>query len=109
MLQCFSKRTAMLHNDSKQKPIRLLAIPEELLYDINSKLDKLLEKANSRGDSPQLRDWISEKEAQQLLGKKNTALWTLRKEGKLKFTKVGGKTFYDLKSLIHLLDSGVKI
>ena len=79
----------------------------ETLSEINHKLDQLLQlnlKQNSGGSS--LQNWISEKEAQSILGKKVTSLWKLRKEGQIISTKVGHKIFYSMKSIQELLEKG---
>lgn len=48
--------------------------------------------------------WASEKEARELLNLKQTALWKLRKSGTIKFSKIGGHTYYNVQSIMDLLD-----
>jgi len=91
---------------NKVESMLLVLLPVEAFAQINSKLDLILEF--EKKTDPRLQDWIVENEAQKLLGKKNTSLWSLRKSGKIIFSKVGGKTFYKLKSILDLLESGSK-
>jgi hypothetical protein len=56
-----------------------------------------------RSKPQQLNDWISELDAQTLLGLKETSLWALRKKKQLVFSKIGARTFYSLKSIEKLL------
>jgi excisionase family DNA binding protein len=51
-----------------------------------------------------LDGWISEKEAEQLLGIKYGALYKLRMSGELSFSKVGGKVFIQREEIIRLIE-----
>jgi hypothetical protein len=51
-----------------------------------------------------MTDWVSEAEAQALLGLKETSLWSLRKRKQIVFSKIGSKTFYSVKSIEKLLN-----
>lgn len=53
-------------------------------------------------------EWISEKETQHLLGLKATSLWALRKKKSIRYSKIGGKTFYNLPSIEKYLDKNEK-
>jgi hypothetical protein len=48
--------------------------------------------------------WIPEKEMQTRSGLKTTTLWKLRTEGKLISSKIGKRTYYQLSSLLDLLE-----
>jgi len=52
----------------------------------------------------QLSDWLTEAQTQEMLGCKTTKLWQLRSEGKIKFSKIGSKTFYKLSSILNYLE-----
>lgn len=52
-----------------------------------------------------LEEWITEKEAQDVLGKKATSLWSHRKNGELVYTKIGKKTYYSRESVMALLNA----
>lgn len=52
-----------------------------------------------------LEDWLTEEQTKELLGKGTTSLWSLRKTGKLKFSKIGGRIYYSRESIIAHLNS----
>lgn len=80
-----------------------ILIPQKKFDELNEKVDQLLQLYKSSGNSAKLTDWIPEKEAQQLLGLKETSMWSLRKSRKIISSKIGSKTFYSLKSVERLL------
>jgi hypothetical protein len=89
------------------EPVVLMAVPSEMLEQIIQKLDEL--SAVVRGGSSQkLGDWVSEKEAQQLLGRKATWFWQRRKNGELVFTKVGNKIMYSRESILTYLNQNTR-
>jgi hypothetical protein len=95
------------YKSDKSKNAVLNLISKDDLIEINRKLDQLIQLySEEKSGIPGLGDWILEKEARNLLGKKGTSLWKLRKLGKLKYTKVGGKTFYSLQSIRQLIETG---
>jgi hypothetical protein len=80
------------------------------MYDINaipdsSQLEDIQKtlKEMARTTSP-LKGWYNEVQTQKILGLKTTALWSLRKLNQIKSSKIGGKTFYSIDSIIRLLD-----
>jgi hypothetical protein len=79
------------------------------LEEIERKQEEILTllKGNSNQNLEKL-NYVTEKEAIQLIGKRATWFWQMRKSGKLKFTKVGAKVFYSLDELKSLLNSGGK-
>jgi hypothetical protein len=88
---------------SQGEPVVLMAVPSEMLEQIIQKLDEL--SAVVKGGHPEkLGDWISEKEAQKLLGRKATWFWNRRKNGELVFTKVGNKIMYSRESILAFLN-----
>jgi hypothetical protein len=81
-----------------------ILIPQKKFDDLNQKVDLLIEIINkTSGQTVKMNDWIPEKEAQKLLGLKETSMWALRKTRKIAFSKIGAKTFYSLKSIEKLL------
>ena len=48
--------------------------------------------------------WLSQDEVKDLLGLKETSLWKLRSQGKLRFSKFGKKIYYDSASILRLLE-----
>ena len=81
-----------------------ILIPQKKFDELTQKVDLLLELSKDSGKLIKLDDWISELEAQKLLGLKETSMWALRKTKQLAFSKVGAKTFYSLKSIEKLLN-----
>lgn len=80
-----------------------LLIPQKQFEELTQKVDLLIELGRETGKSIKMDDWISELEAQKLLGLKETSLWALRKTKKIVSSKIGAKTFYSLKSIEKLL------
>ena len=79
-------------------------LPQSKLEEFTSEIKALKEILKEIKSKPQrLNDWISEAEAQALLGLKETSLWALRKTKKVVSSKIGAKTFYSLKSIERLL------
>jgi hypothetical protein len=48
--------------------------------------------------------WLSEKEMQSVSGLRTTSLWKLRDEGKIVYSKIGKRVYYQLSSFIELLE-----
>lgn len=79
----------------------------EELSRINSKLDRLnnVVMGLPTTHNTNLGDWLTEEQAQELLGKRTTSLWGLRKTGQVKFSKIGGRIYYDRQSILDHLKS----
>lgn len=78
------------------------------LKNLEEKVDALLRLQQVvQGNTPDLGDFIPEKEIQKMLGKKYGSLYRLRTEGKLSFSKFGNKTFYKRSEIISLLESNL--
>ena len=50
-------------------------------------------------------NYIPESEAKKLLDKKTTWFWQMRTNGKLPFSKVGNKVFYQKSDIVKLLEN----
>ncbi|MBI4947607.1 MAG: helix-turn-helix domain-containing protein [Bacteroidetes bacterium] len=50
-----------------------------------------------------VHDYITEAEAKKLLGRKTTWFWQMRTSGRLPFSKVGNKVFYNRNDIAKLL------
>lgn len=81
-----------------------ILIPQKQFEDLTKKVDMLVELSKDAGKVIKMNDWITEAEAQKLLGLKETSMWALRKKKQIVYSKVGAKTFYSLKSIEKLLD-----
>lgn len=79
------------------------------LVRIEDKLDRLLSMGITK---PQLiggglGHFISEKEVQVMLGLKYGALYKLRENGVLSFSKLSGKVFYDKREILQLIEKNM--
>jgi hypothetical protein len=91
-------------NDLQQEALML--VPQSFLDGISEKQSQILELLNKDNSSQNpIGDYISEAEAQKLLGRKTTWFWNMRTTGKLAYTKVGNKIFYSKEDIIKLLDT----
>ncbi len=81
-----------------------IMVPGEVLQEILSGIRQLLESSKVN-HSEGLEGYVSEKEAQDLLGRKATWFWSMRTKGLLSFAKVGNKVFYKVEDLEAFLDS----
>lgn len=73
------------------------------IFDEIAELKQIVLQRQEPKDS-KLGDWISQKEAQELLGKKYTSLFKLRKDGSLISTKTR-PIFYSLESIQRYLNN----
>ncbi len=98
-----------MHNN-KLKPNNeqsFVIIPNETLESIERNQIEILNllKGKNLNGSEQL-NYVDEKKAIQIIGKKATWFWQMRKSGVLKYTKVGAKVFYSLDELKKLVNEG---
>ena len=80
----------------------LVLIAQTALNEFNSKLDSILNQLEKKQELQ--KEWLSANEAMQILGIKQTTLWSYRKEGKLTFTKVNKKVYFLKRDILKLLD-----
>jgi len=89
------------HQNSVEE-IKLTVVPETFLDTLLTTQNKILESVN-KSKHPILNGYIPEKIAIELINKKTTWFWKMRKSGKLKYNKIGQTIYYlveDLKSLL---------
>lgn len=88
-------------NRKKNEPITVEYLEnfrKELISEIKQLLDERL------GNQEPTTEWLSKKEAMNLMKiKSSTTLETLRKNGTLPYTKLGGKFLYNRESIQKLL------
>jgi hypothetical protein len=84
----------------------LVLVPQSYLDSLleNSKEILNLLKGKNNLSSQSIGDYITEEEAQQMLGRKTTWFWDMRTKGKLAFSKVGNKIYYSIKDIENLLN-----
>ncbi len=79
-------------------------LPKSLLDEIMQTLiDLRNQKSILPNSKPILSEFISEKEAMSLVGRKTTWFYNMRKDGKLNFNKIGSKVFYPVVEIQKLL------
>ena len=89
-------------NQKKNEEVRISISEYEGILGELAELKKLVQ--NKQPIHPVAEKWLTELQTQNILGKKTTSLWALRRKGKLKFSKIGGKIFYCAKSIERLLE-----
>ncbi len=86
-------------------------ISETEFNKLNEKLDLIIQNLSPQSPMPNGADlgkWITEKQAQDITGKKASTLWKMRTKGLLAFTKFNNKVFYDKDSIMNLMDANRK-
>jgi hypothetical protein len=48
--------------------------------------------------------WLNKNETSELLGLKTTSLWKLRQEGKVKWSKLGRNIYFNIDSILQLIE-----
>ena len=101
------KNISSHHNDTNGV---LVLVPQSYLDSLleNSKEILILLKGKTNLSSQSIGDYITEEEAQRILGRKTTWLWDKRTKGKLAFSKVGNKIYYSIKDIESLLNANKK-
>jgi hypothetical protein len=88
-------------NDQKPSPSQLVTIKDleefrtKMLMDIKMMLEGYLNKTTKR--------WLKSFEVRKMLGISAGTLQTLRNNGKIPFTKMGGLTYYDAAEIDQIL------
>ena len=91
----------LMDNDQKPSPFQLVTIKDleefrtKILMDIKMMLEGHLNKTSKR--------WLKSYEVRKILGISAGTLQTLRNNGKIPFTKIGGLTYYDAAEIDRLL------
>jgi thymidylate synthase len=84
-----------------------LIIPHEIIESIEKNQTEILNLLKSKfNQGSESLDFIDEKRAIELIGKKATWFWQMRKSGALNYTKVGAKVYYSLDEIKNLLATG---
>jgi len=96
----------LMDNDQKPSPSQLVTIKDleefrtKMVMDIKMMLEGHLNKTSKR--------WLKSYEVRKMLGISAGTLQTLRNNGKIPFTKIGGLTYYDAAQLDQILASRSK-
>ena len=87
---------------SDKSKISLSLIPEDVINTLLSGQEKILEMLSER-KPPGLNGFLTEKQAIELVNKRTTWFWHMRKSGKLKFKKIGNTIYYSMEDINSLL------
>ena len=96
-----SKLLYLNGNDPKTDSVHLVTTQDleqfrmKLLMDIKMMLEAHLNKASKR--------WLKSNEVKKMLGISSGTLQTLRNNGKIPFTRMGGLTYYDAGEIDRIL------
>ncbi len=95
------KKDNSIQNDSKA----IYLVPQVFLEELLEGQEKILQALSGRTEQKEtIGDYISENDAKEILGRKATWFWNLRKTGKLKYTKVGNKIFYSKNDILIFIE-----
>jgi len=83
----------------------LLVVPRAFMESLLEGQNKILNLLEKLSDKSHVGDYVTEPEAQKILGRKATWFWTMRTRGLLTFAKVGSKVFYSKKDIEKFLES----
>jgi hypothetical protein len=89
-------------SNSDRSKISLGIISEELINDFLIKQDRILDLLSNRKPTL-LNGFVTEKQAIELVKKKATWFWQMRKLGNLNFKKIGNTIYYSTEDLNSLL------
>jgi hypothetical protein len=78
-------------------------VSDEVLDEIKNNQLKILSLFEA-SKKDQLTDYITENQAKELLKKKSTWFWQMRKSGQLKFSKIGKAIYYSKQDIIKLFE-----
>jgi len=101
-----SKLIYLTENDPKSESVHLVTTHDleqfrmKLLMDIKMILKGHLNKASKR--------WIKSNEVKKMLGISAGTLQTLRNNGEIPFTRMGGLTYYDAAEIDRILTASKK-
>lgn len=96
----------IMDSDQKPSPSQLVTLKDleefrtKMVMDIRMMLDGHINKTSKR--------WLKSYEVRKMLGISAGTLQTLRNNGKIPFTKIGGLTYYDAAQLDQILASRSK-
>jgi hypothetical protein len=79
-------------------------VPKAFLDSLMERQNKILTLLQNTPDKNHVGDYITEAEAQKILGRKATWFWSMRTKGALAFSKVGNKIYYSKKDIEKLLE-----
>jgi hypothetical protein len=92
-----------------EKITQMAFVPYDKMEELLQKIDHLSQTIlNTQGGKAPLGDFISEKEAKELLGKGTTWFWNKRQSGELTGRKAGNKWYYKRSEILSFIENGKK-
>ncbi|MFZ5554490.1 MAG: helix-turn-helix domain-containing protein [Bacteroidota bacterium] len=82
----------------------ILLLTQDQFEIIRKKLENI-ETLLSNGKSKDESEWISSKEAQEILGVGETTLWSYRKDGLIQASKINKRLYFKRSDLLGLIES----
>jgi hypothetical protein len=106
---CESKKNKMKENivgnsTSPANRSSFSLVPDEVLDTLVAKQDRILELLEAKKDAT-LNGFVTEKQAMQIVKKKATWFWQMRKTGQIPYKKIGKTIYYSVDDLSSLLDN----
>ena len=100
MLFCIMKK----NNYNIEEQTNLVLVPVQMLDEIKQLLNELkLQQTREVESTEVLGDFVSEREARKIIGRRTTWFYEQRRSGKLPYSKVGSKVFYSIKDIHSLI------
>lgn len=89
---------------------KFVIVPYDKLDELLHKVETLNESiASMKMDKGVLGDYISEKEAREILSKATTWFWNKRQSGELTGRKAGNKWYYKRNDILKFIENGHRI
>ena len=104
MKQFKMKENVLSNSEGARPKASLYMIPEDVLDTLVAKQDRILELLEAKKEAA-LNGYVTEKQAMELINKKATWFWQMRKTGQLAFKKIGKTIYYSLEALNSLLNN----
>jgi hypothetical protein len=82
----------------------LTIVPDSFLNQIKDSQEKIINLLECNSKKPENK-FITEKEAKDLLKRKSTWFWQMRKNGSIPFSKVGKSIYYSINDINFLMES----
>jgi hypothetical protein len=93
----------------KNENLNFLVLPEEKWEELLTKVDTIATSlGNNKTKLNPIGDYITEKEAKELLGRGTTWFWNKRKSKELNGRKSGNVWYYSVREIQKFIENGVR-
>jgi hypothetical protein len=86
---------------------QFVMVSEESWQQLISKLDAIESSLGTKASRSPIGEYVTEKEAKQILGKSTTWFWNKRKSRELRGKKSGNVWYYKIRDLQKFIENGV--